>query len=90
MNSIELVRAWWRDMAAEFGVARALIECACSDRDLHRRRIESRHRNIPGFIYEPSWADVVQRMDEYELCEEDRLVLDAVRPLEENQRRAAE
>ncbi len=90
VNSIELVRAWWRDMAAEFGVARALIECVCSDRDLHRRRIESRRRDIPGFIYEPSWADVVERMDEYELCEEDRLVLDAVRPLEVNQRRAAE
>jgi predicted kinase len=90
VNSIELVRAWWRDMAAEFGVPRPLIECVCSDEDLHRRRVERRNRNMDGFIYEPSWADVEARSAEYEPCTEERLVLDAVRRLDDNVRGAVE
>jgi predicted kinase len=88
VNSIEIARSMWRDLAAEFGVRRVLIECVCSDRDLHRRRIESRRRNIPGFIYEPTWRDVEARRAEYEPCTEDRLVLDAVKPIEANLREA--
>ena len=88
VNSIEIVRAWWRNIAAVFGVPRPLIECVCSDVDLHRRRVEERNRNIDGFIYEPSWADIEARRAEYEACAEDRLVLDAARPLDENVRRA--
>ncbi len=90
VNSIEIVRAWWRDIAAEFSVPRPLIECVCSDVDLHRRRVEGRNRNIEGFIYEPSWADIEARHAEYEACTEDRLVLDAARPLDHNIREAAE
>ena len=90
VNSIELVRAWWRDMAAEFGVARPLIECVCSESGLHRRRVEGRNRNIDGFIYEPSWADVEARRAGYEPCTTERLVLDAVKPLDENVREAVE
>lgn len=84
VNSIEIARAWWRDLAAEFGVPRPLIECVCSDAEFHRRRLESRNRGIAGFIYEPSWDDVMNRAREYEPCAEDRLVIDAVHPLEEN------
>lgn len=88
VNGVETARAWWRDLAAEFGVRRALVECICSDQDVHRRRVESRRRDIPGFIYEPSWEDVQQRMSEYAPCDEDRLILDAVRSLDENIARA--
>lgn len=88
VNSIEIARAWWRDLAAEFAVPRPLIETVCSDRDMHRQRIASRRRNIDGFIYEPSWADVEARAVEYETCDEDRLVLDAVDPLATNLERA--
>lgn len=87
-NYLEIARAWWRDLAAEFAVPRPVIECVCSDPEVHKRRIESRHRNILGFIYEPSWADVETRRTESEPCDEDRLVLDAVRPLAENAQRA--
>ena len=51
---------------------------------LPRRRLESRNRGIAGFIYEPSWDDVMNRAREYEPCAEDRLVIDAVHPLEQN------
>lgn len=90
VNSIETARAWWRALAAEFAVPRVLIECICSDAALHKRRIETRQRNIPGFVYEPSWADIEARRLEYEACDEDRLILDAVEDLEANSRRAVE
>ena len=86
VNSMELVRAWWRDLAAEFGVPRPIVECVCSDLALHRKRIEGRRRDIPGFLYEDgaAWPAVEQRRGEYEPCSEDRLVLDAVQPLDAN------
>ena len=86
VNSMELVRAWWRDLAAEFGVPRPIVECVCSDLALHRKRIEGRRRDIPGFLYEDgaAWPAVEQRRGEYEPCSEDRLVLDAVNPLDAN------
>jgi len=90
VNPIELVRAWWRDMAREFGVPRLVIECVCSDVELHRRRIESRSRAIAGFIYEPSWADVDASRGDYVPCAEDRLVLDAAHDAGENAKRAIE
>ncbi len=92
VNSIELVRAWWRDLAAEFRVPRPIIECVCSDPALHRRRIESRRRDIPGFLYEDgaAWPAIEQRRQEYEPCAEDHLVLDAVNPLDANVREAIE
>lgn len=34
------------------------IECICSDKDLHKNRLESRIRNIQGW-YELTWADVL-------------------------------
>ena len=45
---------------------------------------------MDGFIYEPSWADVEARSAEYEPCTEERLVLDAVRRLDDNVRGAVE
>ncbi len=89
-NYIEIARAWWRELASEFGVRRVLIECVCSDAELHRRRIETRQRDIPGFIYEPSWEDIEELRTEYEPCHEDRLILDSVQPLAENARKALE
>ena len=90
VNPIELVRGWWRDIAIEFDLPRAVIECVCSDVELHRRRIEARARDISGFIYEPSWEDVQASRAGYEPCTEDRLVLDAVAGLAANISRAIE
>jgi predicted kinase len=88
VNGKELVRAWWRELEAEFGVTRFLIECTCSDRTLHRLRLESRRRDLPGFIYEPSWAEVEAIKAEIDPCDEERLILDAVEPLDGNIARA--
>ena len=92
VNWIELVRAWWRKLAAEFGVPRPLIECVCSDVALHGERLKARGREIPGFLYEhgPGWSDVETSRASYDPCDEDRLVLDAVNPLGENVGRALE
>ena len=89
-NYIEIARAWWRELASEFGVRRVLIECVCSDAELHRRRIETRQRDIPGFIYEPSWEDIEELRTEYQPCHQDPLILDYEQPLAENARKALE
>ncbi len=92
VNAVEIVRAWWRDIAAEFAAPLALIECVCSDAALHRTRVEARRRNIPGFLYEDgaTWPAIEQRRSEYEPCAEDRLILDAIDPLDSNIARAIE
>ena len=51
--------AWqgWIDLAVELGVSILTVEVVCSDKNLHRRRIESRSPNLPGHVM-PTWEDV--------------------------------
>lgn len=90
VNSLAWLRGTWRDLASRFGARTSLIECVCSDPSLHRSRLEHRKRDIPGFVYEPDWSQVVQRGAEFEPCLEDRLVLDSVRPFEDNLQQAVD
>ena len=76
-------RAAWRATAEEFGAPFRLIECVCSDQDLHRRRLDGRTRGIPGW-YEVSWEDVERVRSRAEPWPEERLVLDAAAPLADN------
>ena len=39
----------WRESAEHFSARLFLIECLCSDVAVHRERIESRVRGIPGW-----------------------------------------
>jgi predicted kinase len=80
-------RATWRALAAAHGVPFVLIECVCSDEDLHRRRLDGRVRGIPGW-YEVSWEDVAEAKRRWVPWTDDRLVLDAVDPADDNLRRA--
>lgn len=83
VSSLEVARAMWRHAAARTGAQRRVVEVVCSDEDVHRRRLASRARGIDGFP-EPTWDDVRARRAEWEPWPEDRLVVDSVRPLDDN------
>jgi predicted kinase len=75
VNPIEAPRAGWRDLATGYRADLKIIECVCTDETVHRRRIETRIRNIPG-MPEVTWARVQQRRAEYEAWVDARLTLD--------------
>ncbi|HEY8730540.1 MAG TPA: ATP-binding protein [Candidatus Limnocylindria bacterium] len=79
----ERIRGAWRDLAARHAARFVVVECVCSDERVHRSRVDGRSRNIPGWP-ELSWEQVVDVRSRYEPWADDRLVLDAMRPMEEN------
>jgi hypothetical protein len=81
----ERIRAQWRGLAATYGATWRVVECICSDEAVHRARLGVRARGIPGW-YELKWSDVEAVRAKYEPWDEERLVVDAVRPFEENLR----
>jgi predicted kinase len=78
------IRQTWRALAAEHGAALRVIECLCSDENVHRARLAERRRNIPGWP-ELEWAEV-ERVRGYYAPWGDapRLVVDMLKPVEEN------
>lgn len=60
-----------------------MIECICSDEAAHRKQLEERQPGIPGW-HELDWSEVVRVKAYYAPWDEERLLLDAVNPLEEN------
>ncbi len=85
--STESIRASWRELADEFGAQRRIIECVCADENLHRRRLVSRQRGIPGW-HELTWEDVQTVRGYYVPWQEPRLILDMGDLLERNIQRA--
>lgn len=81
--STESIRVTWKDLADCFGANWLVIECICSDENLHRERLLERERRIPGW-YELDWADIERIKTYFVPWNEPRLVLDAVHPYEEN------
>ncbi|MFM2483486.1 AAA family ATPase [Celerinatantimonas yamalensis] len=59
------------------------IECVCSDTNEHRRRIETRNRNISGW-YELTWSDVELAINKYIPLFAERLTLDSLESIEFN------
>jgi len=59
-NALEIARESWRALAAETGATLVEIVISCSDRDEHRRRVETRGTDIPGLV-QPTWQQVVDR-----------------------------
>lgn len=74
VNSVKEARDMWRDLSKKHASRLIIIECML-DKDIHKKRIESRVRNMQG-IPEVSWVDVENRRKEYLKWEEKRLVLD--------------
>jgi predicted kinase len=88
VNGFGFVRAWWTDIAARYDTPLITIATTCTDRAQHRRQLEQRAREIDGFLYDVTWADVEAQMEEYEAPIDADLVLDAIDPLAENIERA--
>jgi len=59
-NPIELTRDEWEAVATDNGVQAVNIEIVCSDRNEHRRRVETRLTDVDGLKL-PTWADVEAR-----------------------------
>ena len=72
-------RALGRDLSADTLV----VLTSCSDVDLHRRRIEGRRRDIPGW-YELEWPNVSRFLDAWEPPTDVDLRLDAIEPFDRN------
>ncbi len=82
MNPIAITRDAWHHVGEEAGVAMHDVEVICSNKDEHRRRVESRASDIPGFKL-PTWAKVESR--DYTPRTDDRIVIDtASSSIEEN------
>ena len=77
------IRAAWRELARQFGADWRVIECVCSDENLHRSRLSARKREIPGWP-ELEWSEVQRVKSYYAAWDEAHLVLDTVEPFEQN------
>jgi len=73
----------WAATAIDLGGRLMVVECVCSDEPTHRSRIEGRSRNIPGW-HEIDWTHVEFMRRETPPLESERLIVDAVQPLESN------
>jgi predicted kinase len=76
----------WQATADQFSARLFTIECVCSDEAIHRTRIEGRVRGIPGW-HEVGWDHVERMRAETSPPTFERLVVDAVQPVQDNLRR---
>lgn len=74
-------------LARDEGAGWLVVATACSDRDVHRRRVEGRDRAIPGW-YELEWGRVEGSLRSWDPPAHD-LALDAVEPWPANELRLA-
>jgi predicted kinase len=81
----EEARREWEQLATGYGAGFAVVECVCSDIALHRRRVEGRVREIPGW-YELRWESVERGRELYEPLAEPKVAIDAVHPVRDNLR----
>lgn len=88
VSPVKEARDMWRNLASKYNSKLLVIECVLND-ELHRKRLESRVRNLPGFP-EITWNDVESRRNEYQEWEEERLVLDTSADREINLSKALE
>jgi len=79
-----VTRTRWRTLARTAGAEFRVVVCACSDRKLHRARLERRQRAIPGWHEGGNWANVERRLAEFPPWTGEVLAIDAVRPLTQN------
>ncbi len=72
-----------RDLAAGMGARCLMVTTACRDLDVHRRRVEGRRRDIPGW-HELDWAHVTSFLERWSAPPGADLHLDAADPLSHN------
>lgn len=85
---VKEAREMWRNLANKHDARLIVIECILN-KDLHRKRLESRARNLHG-IAEVTWQEVESRRNEYQKWEEERLILDTSTATELNVRLSLE
>ncbi len=73
----------WADLAERTGAKMSIVECVCSDADVHRARVVGRDRGIPGW-YELTVADVERSRAAYQPLDVAKIVVDSVNPLGSN------
>ncbi|MGA2344682.1 MAG: AAA family ATPase [Candidatus Sulfotelmatobacter sp.] len=73
VNPLLVTRESWVDVAKRAGVDAIEIEVQCSDRNEHRRRVETRASDIPGLL-PPTWEEEVSR--EYHAWNREHLIID--------------
>lgn len=76
VNPIKITRDAWRAVGERTNVVTLEVEFSCSDRDEHRRRVESRIPDIAGHAV-PTWQDVIAR--EYHSRDRSCLEIDTAR-----------
>lgn len=84
--AVESIRKSWRDLAQNHHARFKVIETICSNQSIHRSRLNSRERNIPGW-YELDWDEVERVRQRYEVWQANRLIVDALTPFDSNLRR---
>ena len=77
------IRSTWRRLSEQYHAVWRVIECICSDENIHRTMLSRRQRQIPGW-HELQWSDVENVRGYYLPWEGERLILDMVNPFEEN------
>jgi hypothetical protein len=73
VNGWPVTRNAWRDAGTRAGAQIIEVETICSDREEHRRRVETRDSEVPGLIL-PDWPAVIGR--DYEPWDRDHLTID--------------
>jgi len=73
----------WRSLARRTGADFTAIVCVCPDREVHRQRVASRRRGIPGWHDSGDWDDISRRLDAFPPWP-DALVVDTTRPHADN------
>jgi predicted kinase len=71
----------WITLAAATGARLRVVSCVCSDRELHRARVEERRRDIPGWHEAADWTDVLERLSGFVGWPIDVLTVDTSQPL---------
>lgn len=82
VNPVVEARDGWRHLAADVDADHVVVETVCPDSTEHRRRVETRAGDIPGWTY-PSWDQVHELMTEYQPRAGNHLVLDTTRPVDD-------
>ncbi|MER7251203.1 ATP-binding protein [Kribbella sp. NPDC000426] len=81
VNPVAEARDGWRHLAAEVDAGHVVVETMCPDITEHRRRVETRSSDLPGWTY-PTWDEMRGVMTEYQPRVGDHLVLDTTWPVD--------
>lgn len=79
----EAPRRAWEALARRYGATLSVVECVCSDEEVHRTRVDGRRRGIPGW-YELDWDQVRAGRSHYRPLAHPKVVLDAIDDLNDN------